>query len=441
MCRSLVVPLVGVSLLVLFTSPAAAEDKPIAKPGPVAAEDQPTAKPEFAVKRLGGTGEEALRAQLQNVPESGFDKLELDGMYAYLTNEVRQVAKPATDFGPRAFEMLANQNKLPEMAALPWIGNRANELTKEKAGELSTLSQKLHFTLDRSVRRGSKADLAGLRKFLTGKEWASPQAVPTLTQILQVENADVRLVLVESLAAIKGEEASVALARRAVFDLSPKVREKAVEALVDRPAAEYTSVLLAGFRYPWSAAADHAAEAVAALKRADLVPELVNLLKEPDPALPVKTGSGYSVKEVVRLNHFCNCVLCHAPSVAKSDRVRAPIVLPSEKPPEVAYYSKSSGTFVRADLTHLRQDFSVVQPVQNPGKWPDRQRFDYLVRTRTLTEAEQVAFEQLQKDGMIPRSYPQQASAAFALRELTGKDLGTTYEQWSAVLAKPIPQK
>ncbi len=433
MCRLLnpfgwpVVALVGVGMLVLPLRQTAAEDKPIAKP-------------EVVVKPRTDTTEQDLRKQLQIIPEAGLDKPDLDGLYPFLASfdrQERQKEKPPADFGPRVFETLAAQAKYPERSALPWIDSTTNELTKDEADDLRKLAMKIHLTLNRA-KRTEQPDLTQLRKLFTGNEWTSSRAVPALTQILQIESTEVRLVLIEVLGAIQGEKASVALAKRAIFDLSPKVREKAVQTLAWRPPAEYTPTLISGFRYPWPAAADHAAEAIAAIKRSDLAPELVNLLKEPDPSLPVKAENGYSVKEVVRINHLCNCVLCHAPSVEGNDRIRVSVVQPSEKPSTFPYSTGGSGASVRADLTHLRQDFSVVQPVPIPGKWPGEQRFDYLVRTRALTAMEQTAFEKAQKENKILKTYPQQGSVLFALRELTGKDYGNAYEDWATRL--PIPE-
>jgi hypothetical protein len=422
--RWLVIPLVGVGTLAVPPRPAAAEDKP-------------AGKLEVVVNRRTGITEEDLRKQLQSIPEAGFDKQDLGGIYPYLAsasdNANRQMDKPPADFGPRIFELLSTGARRPEMAALPWIASPTNELTKDKADDLRALATKIHFALVRSEKRNAQPDLDAFRKLLTGNEWTSPRALPALTQILQTENVEIRLILVEAIGAIRGEQASVALARRALFDLSPIVREKAIVALAGRPHPEYTPTLIDGLRYPWPAAADHAAEAVAALNRTDLVPELVKLLKEPDPTLPVKTDSGYSVKEVVRINHLCNCVLCHAPSFTRTDRIRGSVVLPSEKPPANPYYEKS-GTLVRADLTYLRQDFSVVQPVANADKWPDHQRYDYLVRTRLLSATEQAAFEKAQKQNKILGSYPQRGSVLFALGALTGKDHGNTCEDWSTAL-------
>jgi hypothetical protein len=60
-----------------------------------------------------------------------------------------------------------------------------------------------------------------------------------------------------------------------------------------------------------------------------------------------------------------------------------------DEPLQVLYYGtprptqpKPGDIFVRADVTYLRQDFSVTQPVPQAKPWPAQQRFDFLVRTR-----------------------------------------------------------
>ncbi len=121
----------------------------------------------------------------------------------------------------------------------------------------------------------------------------------------------------------------------------------------------------------------------------------------------------YAVREVVRVNHLRNCLLCHAPATGRIGPV--PGLVPSPEQPlpspfSAAYYSGSSGTFVRADVTYLRQDFSVPQPVARPGNWPTYQRYDYLVRTRYPTR------EELAKEP--PATYPQREAVRWALREL-----------------------
>jgi hypothetical protein len=98
------------------------------------------------------------------------------------------------------------------------------------------------------------------------------------------------------------------------------------------------------------------------------------------------------------------------------------------------YYAEQSGLFVRADVTFLRQDFSVVQPVTNPLKWPGQQRFDYLVRTRTATPAELKLLKGLEKDGKLTGAFPQREAMLFALRETTKMDLGSRTESWLELL-------
>src|SRR5262249_27369941 len=154
------------------------------------------------------------------------------------------------------------------------------------------------------------------------------------------------------------------------------------------PARDYERALLAGFEHPWPAIADHAAEALVALKRKDTVPDLARLLSEPDPKAPyVKpTSDRHFVKEVVRVNHLQNCLLCHPPSFRPHDKVRG--ADPTRDPPQERvvrkYYEASPqeqkgpsrALFVRADVTYLKQDFSRTLPVANPGKLPSVQRFD-----------------------------------------------------------------
>jgi hypothetical protein len=66
-----------------------------------------------------------------------------------------------------------------------------------------------------------------------------------------------------------------------------------------------------------------------------------------------------------------------------------------------------------------------------PLKWPTHQRFDYLTRTRELTTAEANHFLKSQKEEKSPASFEQREALLFAIRELTGQDLGTTYEDWN----------
>jgi hypothetical protein len=164
------------------------------------------------------------------------------------------------------------------------------------------------------------------------------------------------------------------------------------------------------------------------------------MLKEPEPSLPVKKNENeYTRTELVRINHLSNCVLCHAPSQAKEDLIRGRIPIPGEDPPPL-YYNATSGLFVRANTTFLRQDFSVVQPVTDNGKWPANQRYDYLVRTRKLNSKELSQFRQLEAGGKLPKSYPQRDAVLTALRQLTNVDAGESYEEWAKKI-KDLPDQ
>src|SRR5262249_35086261 len=119
--------------------------------------------------------------------------------------------------------------------------------------------------------------------------------------------------------------------------------------------------------------------------------------------IPVDDKGRPVARELVRINHLRNCLMCHAPaasrldengrlSVSDSASVLAPGPTPGEPlPPPVAYYATPNNrplVLVRADITYLRQDFSSLQPVEYADQWPDEQRFDYFVRQRLLAVSE-----------------------------------------------------
>jgi hypothetical protein len=74
---------------------------------------------------------------------------------------------------------------------------------------------------------------------------------------------------------------------------------------------------------------------------------------------------------------------------------------------------------VRADVTYLRQDFSVAF-VRERGHLPrDSQRIDYVVRTRPATP-EEISAEKQATDK--PLQYPQRDAVLFALQKLESKN-------------------
>jgi hypothetical protein len=265
----------------------------------------------------------------------------------------------------------------------------------------------------------SLTQFMGRRLGISSEQGPSAEMIAALVQTLQAEEESSRGLLVDLLSLSDSPAATAALAQRALYDLSPLVRAQAVQALKARPQEPVRKILLEGFRYPWPVVADHAAEALIALGDRAAVPALQRLATEPDPGLPiVKPGAGNKalVREVVRLNHLKNCLLCHAPAVNIPLRTEfvAPVPTPGKELP-VAYYASRSGgdLLVRADISYLRQDFSVMQPVADAQPWPAVQRFDFLVREREATANE---LEWLKNP---PATYPQREAVLWALKELS----------------------
>ena len=345
----------------------------------------------------------------------------------------------ARDEGAPPHMLAMIHSRQPELAALPWRMGDECHLGRESAEDLQVVSRALRTVLSQAVTpNDSRPDAEKLRRVLLGNlasqpKFLVPAAIPALQQLLMAERTPVRQVLVEALDRIEGPEAAKALARLSVFDLAPEVREKALLALKTRKADAYRPAMLEGFRYPWAPVADHAAEGLVALGDVQAVPELVALLDQPDPARPrteVRDGKPVTLtRSLVQVNHLQNCILCHAPSGNQTlDMVRGRVPDESQPlPPPVEYYgSTSPGLFVRAEVTYLRQDFSVTQPVQDHGPWPAYQRYDYLV-TETPTSRWSRDFSSGDKD-----EYPQRESVLFALRELTGQDLGPRSIDWKS---------
>lgn len=302
-------------------------------------------------------------------------------------------------------------------------------------------------------------------------------------QILAVEAAEVRLGLVRHLAAFDETDrdknaATQALTNLAIFSQEAKVRRAAAAALLKRNQGADVALLLRGLRYPWPSVAQNTAELVSELNHRDFIPELIKMLDEPDPRAPalqeVKGKKTAVLREVVRINHHRNCLLCHPPAntpdvmviheqanaayevekgVAKmlcrvtveaEDVLLAAVPtpgvpLPSVSPSGSAYYSRvspfpdtSPGILVRADITYLRQDFSLLQKVADADPWPEMQRYDYLVRTRALTEQQTAAYhaEFAKRETLSP--YRQAALAA--LRSLTRQDAGRSATAWRDAL-------
>jgi hypothetical protein len=317
-----------------------------------------------------------------------------------------------------------------------------------RRGEECRLASSEAADLDECARalRGKTHDPEALRNVLTGTlanpdRWLRSEVVRALVQMLMVEAAPVREILVEQLAQIEGKQAGAALARIAIYDLHPGVREEAIRSLRERAAEEYLSTLLQGFEHPWPPIANHAAEALVALRAMEAVPALVRVLEAPDPTATYQKADGKQTffKEMVRIEHGRHCRLCHPPSFDSDDRPRA---LAPDGGISTGYYEKGS-IFVRADITFLKQDFSVSLPVGGRGQPKTPVRFDFVVRERVAQNSDILAARFRQERGPCE----QHGAAHFALQELTGRRLGPNAADWNALLRtesrreQPAPER
>ena len=274
-------------------------------------------------------------------------------------------------------------------------------LFKDKAEALDALSKRLRAEIGRCIpadnsdpRPDPDKLYAALVAGGADGRWAKPEAVPCVRQMMQAEGRDVRRLSVELLRDIPDAGATEALVQWAVFDLDPANRAAAVDALRTRDRAAVVAKLLVLLRYPWARAAEHAAEALVALDAKEAVPDLAAQLPLPAPDAPAAAGlpgeSRTFRRELVRVNHARNCLMCHAPSADTTDLVRGAIPDPTRPiaPPVTPGYYTAGSQFVTAAATYLWQDFSAAQPVQNPGPWPAHQRYDYLVAVRPARAGE-----------------------------------------------------
>lgn len=296
----------------------------------------------------------------------------------------------------------------PDLAGLPFLEGDDCRLDGKGAKVLAANSRLM------AAPPVHNADAFLLRR-LASRRWTAND-VPALTQILQPRSVRLREYLVGALARIDHRAATVALAQRAVFDLSEDVRLKAVGALTTRSADEFRAVLLRALRYPWAPAAEHAADALVMLNDFEAVPELEKLLDAPDPSAPYPTPDGtWRARDLVRVNHMRNCYLCHAPSLSTRDTIRAPVPEPETRLPGGYYESVRTLPSVRADVTYIRQDFSATHVVPDAKPWPAEQRFDYFVRTRKLSAGEA---RDLLADRSSSPEFPQRAAVRYALHRL-----------------------
>jgi hypothetical protein len=301
-------------------------DEPLSLPPSITARPEPRdEKPAPAaspVARRKTAGEPELIQDLAAAPEVGLGGTGPAVFTSYVSSIKEHLQRQGS---PRLADPTPMIRTRPDLRDLPLRTGAACQLNAREGENLGILSRKLHVYLDVTAspdgipRSETTADL--LRQALVSDkrgqrpEWFRPEAVPTLLQMLMPEDAPVRKLLVDILAEIPHTSTTTALAQRAVFDLDAEVRRAAVKALRKRPAEVYRPILLKALRYPWAPAADHAAAALVQLGDRSVVPHLVAMLRQPDPTLPEQLPNGLRVvREVVRVQHTANCLLCHPPS-------------------------------------------------------------------------------------------------------------------------------
>jgi hypothetical protein len=271
-----------------------------------------------------------------------------------------------------------------------------------------------------------------------------PARLAAMTQICDPTSDSMKLAMAKYLASVSSVESTRALVKTVLYSPESNVRDVAITALKARNDKDYVDLLMQGFRYPWPEVAQRSAKALVKLKRTDLVPRIIDVLDEADPRAPFveqKNGKATTkVRELVRINHHRNCLMCHAPGqdVANTDVLTAETPVPGQPLPSFnngGYRSQGiPDLLVRIDVTYLRQDFSMMVPVADAAPWPEMQRFDFVARTRELKDDEVSAFkEKFDKlePGVVP---PNHRSALLALRELTGKDAEPTALAWRSLL-------
>jgi hypothetical protein len=132
---------------------------------------------------------------------------------------------------------------------------------------------------------------------------------------------------------------------------------------------------------------------------------------------------------MVHIHHVRNCLLCHPPSLDVSDTPRGAV--PSAGQPRSAYYSGGDRSlFVRADVTYVKQDFSLMLPARGDDGRQEPARYDFVVRERAASAGDLSVREANVQSGPCE----QREAVLFALRRLTGRYVGSQTADWQEYL-------
>ncbi len=399
---------------------------------------------------------------LMQVPEISFQRFNKDQPQENLQKIAHQVAKikHLNDKEMDGF-LKALLKHRPDMVGLPVIMGDACRMKKDVRHQfavgLDVLRNSLKIPVPNELPDGKvPADVAAETFWKSyEQQWHNddsesnpfchggigPGQIAGLMQVLIIDTPAMRLGLVKFLRSVPHVEATRALARLAIFAPEKQIRTAATEALKSRREKDYAPILMTGLRYPLPEIAHRAAEALVTLDRTELVPKLVAMLDEPDPRLPVSRSVGgkevQEVKQMVRLNHHQNCLVCHpaADSTTPPEAVTAPVPVPGQPLSgfKEGYGQSQPDILVRVDVTYLRQDFSMMMPVLNTAPWPAVQRFDFVARTVPVTAAQAKVFQQ-QLAPKAGTATPYQDALVLALRGLTGLDAAPTTQAWQQAL-------
>jgi hypothetical protein len=251
-----------------------------------------------------------------------------------------------------------------------------------------------------------------------------------------------RLNLVQLLQSIPEKYVAIELAKVAVYAPEPNVRHAALASLKVRNDNSFLADFLRqSLRYPLPAVVENAAGAIIELKidDAETLEAVLDFMESAGNQDPDANSSPYElstsvpetavVPELVKIRHNRNCMLCHPPasSIWSGSFSVLTAAIPNPKrtstPTEtMGYGGRSTVDAIRFDVIYLTPDFSLMLPVESSstaGKSVATERYDFLVRLRTVRRDEIAAYRRAK--AYLPRS-GNRTIATRILSELTDKD-------------------